>query len=196
MKRFSVTVFYYFLVLLTGFVSAKPLVYQVDPSHSTVGFGIRHLVSTVEGKFKDFSGQITLDENNLEASKVDFVVQAKSIDTGNSSRDDHLRNKDFFDVKKYRTLEFHSTRVKALSEKIFMVTGFFTMHGVKKVMNVKVVMNGPVANPRSPGVQTVGFETDFTVLRSDFGVNSWTDTAGVLGDEVQVRLRVEAHHKK
>src|SRR6266540_3684976 len=85
--------------------------FTFDKAHSLVGFRIRHFVSKVEGRFKDLDGTIWIDRANPSASKVELTVQAASIDTGVDARDNDLRSPNYFDVTKYPTITFRSTKI-------------------------------------------------------------------------------------
>ena len=135
-------------LLLPAFAAADPVVYKVDPDHSGVGFTIRHFVSNVSGRFKDFDGVIKYDKANPAASSVSFTVQAKSIDTDNDDRDNHLRSPDFFDAEKFPTLTFTSTSVKAVDADTLEVTGDMTIKGVTKKVTIPVDILGSVKTPR------------------------------------------------
>src|SRR5262249_17963833 len=93
--------------------AAGPHTYAIDRNHSHVGFGIRHLVSRVDGRFTDFAGSITYDAKAPEGSSVEITVQASSIDTATPRRDEDLRSPNFFDVAKFPTLSFKSAAVKS-----------------------------------------------------------------------------------
>lgn len=164
--------------------------YKIDTAHSNVSFSIRHLVSRSTGGFDDFTGTIMYDPANPAKMSVDATIQTKSIDTDNERRDNHLRSDDFFNVEKYPTITFKSTSAKKEGDKI-MVTGNFTMHGTTKSITLPVTVLGTGKHPRNQA-PIAGFETELTLKRSDYGVNSWTDAAGVLGDEVKVQITIEA----
>ncbi len=179
---------------LPALALAEPVTYKVDSSHSGVNFSIRHFVSNVPGRFKDFSGTIVYDKANPAASKVDFSVQAASVDTGNSDRDAHLRTADFFDTEKFPAWTFSSTQVKAKDADTLEVTGDLTAHGVTKKVTLDVDFLGTVKTPKS---EKAGFETSFTINRKDFGIvwNRVLDAGGtVLGDDVKVTVSIEADH--
>ena len=178
--------------LLTGSALAQPATYKVDPAHSSVIFNIRHLVSQVEGRFRDFQGSIDLDQKNLRNSKVNFTVKADSIFTDNEKRDAHLKGDDFFAVEKFPSLSFQSKRVLPRGQNKLEVLGTLTIHGVSKDVLVPVQLLG--VGPGFQG-QVAGFRSDFTINRKDYGIswNSKLDQGGsVLGDEVEIRLLVEA----
>jgi polyisoprenoid-binding protein YceI len=191
-SRFVVTAAALAALLLPAASLAEARTYAVDRAHSNVGFKIRHLISEVEGRFTDFDGKVTYDPQAPEASAVEFTVQATSIDTDNQRRDDHLRSADFFEVEKYPTLGFKSVSVARGSGDTLQVTGDLTIHGVTKRVTIPVRVTGVI--PFRDG-QKAGFASDFTVDRKDYNVtwNRNMDQGGVvLGDEVEIRIRVEA----
>ena len=167
---------------------AAPDVYKIDPVHSQVNFSIRHLVSRVQGRFRTVGGEITLDKDNLAASKVTAEIDATSIDTGNEKRDGHLKSDDFFKTEKNPKITFASTAVTAPSKDKLSVVGNLTMAGVTKPVTLDVNVNGFM-----PGL--AGFEAKTKVNRKDFGIN-WNrtlDAGGVLlGDDVDITITVEA----
>lgn len=174
---------------------AAPVTYEVDKVHSSIVFNVRHLVSQAEGRFRDFAGSIRYDAQDVKQSSVEFTVQSASIFTDNEKRDAHLKGEDFFAVEKYPTLSFKSKRVVPRGENKLDVLGTLTMRGVSKDIMVPVSILG--VGPGMRG-EVAGFRSDFKVNRKDFGIvwNSNLDKGGtVLGDEVEVRLLVEAGRK-
>ncbi len=172
--------------------------YTFDKAHTTVLFQVRHLLTNVTGKFKDFEGTIQVDRANPAASSVDFTVQTASIDTGEAKRDEHLRSADFFDVATHPKLTFRSTSVKPAGKDTYQVTGDLTMHGVTKPVTLTVTFLGSTKDPFS-GNEKLGFDVAGTLNRQDFGIkwNKTLDSGGVLvGDEVKVQVAVEANKAK
>ncbi len=165
--------------------------YAVDPSHSSVGFSIRHLVGRTSGHFNKFSGTVTYDSASPQTTTFSGIIQAKSIDTGNERRDNHLRSADFFDVAKYPHIEFDSTSVKKGVEDRLEVAGTLSLHGLTKPVTFPVEVLGVGVHPMN-GKAVAGFAAELTVKRSDYGVDNWTDAAGVLGDEVKITVLIEA----
>jgi polyisoprenoid-binding protein YceI len=179
-------------LLLPALAMADPAVYKVDPGHSGVNFSIRHFVSNVHGRFKEFDGVIKYDKANPAASSVSFTTQAKSIDTDNSDRDNHLRSPDFFDVEKFPTLTFTSTSVKAADADTLEVTGDLTIKGVTKKVTIPVDVLGSVKTPRG---EKAGFETTFKIDRKEYGVawNRALEAGGaMLGDDVTINISIES----
>jgi polyisoprenoid-binding protein YceI len=183
-------------VALAALLAAAPAVgaetFIVDKGHSEVGFQIRHMMTKVRGRFNQFEGRIEADRAKPGASSVEFTIQATSIDTANENRDKDLRSADFFDVEKYPTITFKSTRITPKGKDAYDVTGTLTMRGVSKEITLPVSFLGFMKNQR--GTDTAGFETAVTLNRKDFGI-SWNrtlDAGGVLlGDEVYVSISLE-----
>jgi polyisoprenoid-binding protein YceI len=167
--------------------------FTVDKGHSEVGFQIRHMMTKVRGRFTDFEGRIVADRAKPETASVELTIQAASIDTANEARDKDLRGADFFDVEKYPTITFKSTRVKSRGKDAYDVTGTLTMRGVSKEVTLPVTFLGFMKNQR--GTDTAGFETAVTLNRKDYGItwNRTLDAGGVLlGDEVAASINLEA----
>jgi polyisoprenoid-binding protein YceI len=167
---------------------AAPEAYQVDPVHSAILFRTKHLnVSHVYGRFDQFSGTITIDEANPAASSVRIEVDAKSLNTGNPKRDDHLRSPDFFGVVQFPKITFASTAVKKDGD-VYEVTGDLALHGVTKSVTVKMQQLGKGPGMK-PGTTLVGFEGVLEIKRSDYGMNFMLN--GV-SDDVRLTLAFEA----
>lgn len=158
------------LCLLTALVTAGPAVaekYEVDRAHSSLSFSVGHLgLTEIDGRFTDFTGTIDFTPGSNEGS-VEFTAQAKSINTDVEARDEHLRSADFFDVEKYPTLHFKSTKVTHLSEDRYQVDGKLTIHGVTKPVTTSARIVGP---KEAMGAQKIGFRTTFKINRLDFKV--------------------------
>ena len=175
-------------VLLVSTAGAEE--YQIDSEHSNVAFSVRHLVSRTSGQFNEFSGSIHYDAEHPEKTRIEATVQVASLDTDNVKRDGHLKSGDFFDVEQFPTITFKSTKAMVKDE-VLQVTGEFTMHGQTKTITLPVEVLGIGTHPYNQK-PVAGFETRTALLRSDYAVNSWADAAGVLGDEVRVRVTIEA----
>ena len=182
------------LALLPALAAAEPVAYKVDGAHSSATFTIRHFVSEVDGRFKDFDGTIKYDKANPSASTVAFNIRAASIDTDNANRDKHLSSPDFFDVAKFPTLTFASTSVSAKDANTLNVTGNLTIHGVTKAVTVPVAVLGTAKG--MGGADLAAFKTSFTINRQDYGV-AWNRAmeggGSILSDDVTITIRVESH---
>ncbi len=164
----------------------------IDPSHSTVGFVVRHLVSKVRGHFGSFSGQIIGNPEDLSQASASLEVQITTVNTNQPDRDNHLRTSDFFDVEHYPTMTYTSTRVERISDSEYTVYGNLTLRGVTNEVPVHVEFLGLGADPW--GNARAGFEISGRINRKDFGVN-WNqvlEAGGVMvGDNVDLHLELE-----
>lgn len=184
------------LLSLTGAATAEK--YNTDKAHSTVGFTVTHLqLSEVDGRFKDFTGEINFDPNAPAKTTINFTVQSKSVSTDNDKRDEHLRGSDFFDTEKFPTLTFRSTKVAALGEDRYSVTGDLTIHGVTKQVTVQATIKGPV-DAFKDGNLSIAYRTTFKINRMDFKVgDGWKGGSdSVVSHDVFVTLKGEAHQAK
>lgn len=184
-------------LLLTGLASAKT--WEIDPVHTNVMFKVRHLISSVTGQFNDFTGTISFDEKKPEATAmVDVTIQAKSIDTNNQKRDDHLRSADFFDVATKPTLTFKSTKLVKGKKDTGKLHGKLTIRGVEKDVVLDVQFVGTSPDPFDPKVSRAAFWGSTKINRKDFGV-SWNKTLDkggmLLSEDVEITLQVEAVEK-
>ena len=192
-----------FSALLTAHAAFASDIYFIDKHHSNMGFLIRHLFTKVPGRFTDFSGQISFDEANPEQSTVEVTIKTASVNTDNDERDKDLRSPNFFDVEKFPQITFRSKSVKGTGQNTADVTGDLTMHGVTKevVLKVEFTGKGKGAGPQgtnAPGrdatTMVTGWDATATVQRSNFGMawNQMIEGTRVVGDDVQIDLRVEA----
>lgn len=164
----------------------------IDTSHSWVGFSVRHLMSRVRGRFTEFAGDIVIGET-LDASLVNVTVELSSVDTGNEMRDNHLRNKDFFDVEQTPKMTFASTGLRPAGDK-WVLTGDLTIREITKAVEIEVGFLG-VDPTGMQGEQRLGFEGSTSITRSDFGVSFGVATDGAkvfVGHKVDIHLEVEA----
>lgn len=171
--------------------------FVADKVHSSTEFRIRHLMSNVRGTFRDFEAVMQIDRANPASSSVEFTIQTASIDTGEASRDEHLRSPDFFEAAKYPTITFKSQTVAPKGPNRFDVTGDLTMHGVTKRVTLPVEFLGFMRDAR--GVERAFFRIETTLDRKDYNI-SWNrvlDEGGVLlGDEVKAEIELQMVKKK
>lgn len=179
------------LFCLFGFAAAAADEYTIDPVHSSITFKVKHLgVSYVHGRFNEISGMLRYDDTNTANFSVTVRVAAGSVDTSNGQRDAHLRSADFFDVQRFPTIEFNSTSVRKQSADTYVVSGDLSLHGVTRPLEVEVVLTG--AGQDYQGNHRIGFETDFAVERSNFGMDKMLTTAG---DQVRLSVGIEGVRK-
>ena len=185
-------------LLIIGFIGSTPVAeaavaYEIDTSHSMIIFRAKHKgISYNYGRFNEFGGSLTIDETDISKSAVQFEVKAASIDTANKKRDQHLRSPDFFSAKQFPVITFKSTEVKMKegTEDTLVVTGDLELLGVKKSITVDVAITGKGKGER--GESMIGFETIFTIQRSEFGM---TYGIGAVGDDVRLIVTIEAAQK-
>ena len=179
-------------LLIAGIAHADSVEWKLDPSHTTVGFTVPHLVvSSVEGRFKEATAKIALDDADLTKSQVSVDINAASIDTGDAKRDDHLKSPDFFDVKKFPKLSFKSTKI-AKAGTSYKLTGDLTIRDVTKSVTLDATLSAPVKTPW--GNQARAAKVTGKIKRSDFGLkwNKGLETGGVLvGEEVTLNVTAE-----
>ena len=172
-----------------------PATYAIDPMHSKAGFEVPHLViSTVEGKFKNFEGKIAINED-FTKSVIEARIEAKSIDTGVDQRDDHLRSADFFNVAEFPHLEFKSTRIEGAPEK-FKVIGNLTIRGITKEVVLESKYLGSVVD--GYGNNKIALEGKTVINRKEFGLvwNSLVEVGPVVGDNITIGLKIQAAQVK
>jgi polyisoprenoid-binding protein YceI len=173
---------------------AQSTTWTIDSSHSIAEFTVRHMmVSNVRGAFGKVTGTANWDGKNLATASVDVVIDAASIDTREPKRDAHLKSADFFDVEKFPTLTFKSTKVEAAGAGRAKMTGDLTIRGVTKTVVLDVT--GPTPEVKDQGGNSrLGASATTTINRRDFGVlwNRSLDAGGVVvGDEVKITIEVE-----
>ncbi len=168
--------------------------YSIDTSHSTIEFAVKHMmVSTAKGRFTKFAGAAEIDEATPANSKVNVTIDTASVNTGDEKRDGHLRSADFFDAEKYPAITFSSTKVEALGDEAYRVTGDFTMHGVTKPLTFDITREGVTKNMQ--GKQVQGFSANLAISRKDFGLewNVALESGGwLVSDHVKIALEIEA----
>jgi len=159
--------------------------YILDKKHASIRFSVSHLgISNVMGQFRIFDGQFVFESNG--ASSVSFEIDASSVDTNQSQRDDHIRSEDFFDVSNFPKITFKADRFTYDEEgDPKTITGDLSFHGSTKEMtfDVKAVGAGEVRGKFHAGYQATG-----KLSRSAFGVDS---LPAVVGDEIEITVNLE-----
>ncbi len=168
--------------------------WSIDPAHSVVEFKVKHMmISNVKGQFAGVSGTLSLDDADLTKSRIEASIDTASINTREPQRDAHLKSADFFDVEKFPTLAFKSTRVTAGRDGGLAVEGDLTIHGLTR--KVVFAVEGPTAPGKDPwGKTRIGISATAKISRKDYGLtwNAALETGGILvGDEVTITLDVQ-----
>jgi polyisoprenoid-binding protein YceI len=174
--------------------AAAPVTYQIDASHSVAGFSVKHLVvSNVKGELGAITGTVVYDKDDVTKSTVEAEIDVKAINTRDEKRDGHLKSPDFFDVAKFPTAKFKSTKVEKHGDKL-KVTGDLTLRGVTKPVTLEVDVPAAEVGVKAWGVVKSGTSATTTINRKEFGI-SWSQLAdnggAIVSDEVKVNLELE-----
>ena len=180
------------LALVPALALAQASTWNIDGSHTRTGFSVKHLViSDVKGEFGKTEGKVQLDEGDLSRSTVEVTIPADSIDTRDAKRDGHLKSADFFDVAKYPTITFKSTKVVPGKDGAISITGDLTMHGVTKPVTLDGELSKAIVDPW--GLTRRGVTLTGKIDRKAWGI-TWgkmTDVGAVVGDEVKLDIQAE-----
>jgi len=184
MKKFAMAVGLAAMLAVPSF--AATTTWQLDPNHTNAQFTVRHLgISNVQGDFTKISGTVTLDDSDITKSSVNVTIDATSIDTRVSRRDDDLKSEHFLNVAQFPTITFQSTKV-AKSGDGLLVTGNLTIRGVTKEVTLNVT--GPTAPVTAMGSPHRGASATLKINRQDFGVSA---DPGMVGDELAIQIDLE-----
>jgi len=194
-RRFSLSIAIAMLLSLCLIPPAKAATstWQIDPAHTAAQFAVKHLMtSTVRGQFKGVTGTVVWDDQDVTRSSVNVTIDATTIDTGTAPRDADLRSANYFDVAKYPTLTFKSTKIEQAGSGKLKVTGDLTIHGVTK--SVVLEVDGPSAVIKDPwGNARSAIAATTKVNRQDFGVSGG---AGAVGDDISITIDMEMIKQK
>ncbi|HTE33047.1 MAG TPA: YceI family protein [Chryseolinea sp.] len=167
--------------------------WTLDPTHSELGFKIKHLMITnVSGSFKDFQTEVQTDGADFSTAQINVAAEMASLSTNNEQRDAHLRTSDFFEVDKFPQLKFKSTRIDKVNDDTLTLHGELTLKGITKAVKLNVEINGVTKDPW--GGERAGFVVTGKIKRSEWGVNfnSALETGGVmLGEDVTINGEIQ-----
>ncbi|MFC5588037.1 YceI family protein [Sporosarcina soli] len=167
--------------------------WTVDASHTSVGFSVKHMmVSKVKGSFGAVEGSLDGNPEDLTEAKIDFKIDAASINTNNTDRDNHLRSGDFFDTETYPNITFISTEIVKKDSDEYKITGDMTIKDVTKKVTFEVEYEGKGTNPW--GVELAAFEVKGKISRKEFGLtwNQTLEAGGVLvGDDIKISIDLQ-----
>jgi polyisoprenoid-binding protein YceI len=168
-------------------LAAEKYVIDTEGAHAFVQFRIKHLgYSWLYGRFNEFGGTFTYDEDNPGASQVEVVINTASIDSNHAERDKHLRDTDFLDVDKYPEARFKSTAYQEAGGDKATLEGDLTLHGITRPVTIDVTKIG--SGPDPWGGFRRGFEGTTRIKLADFGI---TKDLGPASQEVDLTLSVE-----
>jgi polyisoprenoid-binding protein YceI len=166
--------------------------YTLDTAHSEVGFQVRHLMSKVRGRFGSFSGTVAIADEPLESS-VEVSIDTASIETGDATRDGHLRSADFLATEEFPAMTFRSTAVRVAGRNRYDVDGELTIRDITGPVTLSVVYEGTATDPW--GHTKAGFSAETEIDREAWGLtwNQVLETGGVLvGKKVRIQLEIQA----
>ncbi|MFB7286892.1 YceI family protein [Actinacidiphila glaucinigra] len=168
--------------------------YTIDPTHSEVGFSVRHaMVTTVRGQFAEYEGKLQLDGSKPANSSAEVTIKVVSIDTNQTQRDEHLRTGDFFDAATYPEISFRSSSAEQVDDETYRMHGDLTIKDTTKPVSIDFTYNGSAIDPY--GNLRVGFEGSTTVNRGDWGLtyNAALEGGGVLiSEKVKLTFDISA----
>ena len=168
---------------------AKPVEYKIDPTHTATVFTWNHFgFSTPSANFSDIQGIINVDTAKPTASSVNVTIPLASLNTNVKALDEHLKTADFFDAEKYPNITFKSTKVQALSNNKYKITGDLTVKNVTKPVVLDATLNKKAVHPMTKA-ETVGFNATTSFNRSAFGVGGYVPN---VGDKITVNITTEA----
>ena len=195
MIRYSLKTVVLAILLFSPFMSqAKENIigretYHFDKAHTNILWFISHIgFSNSMGQFMDYDGQIILDHDNPARSSVTITLRTASIMTGQEKFDTHLKSPDFFNVEKYPTATFASTKVTLLKDDRAEIDGDFTLLGVTKPLTLKVRFNKRAMDIPTNKMRS-GFSVKTTIKRSLWGMKYYLP---FIGDDVIIRIEAEA----
>jgi polyisoprenoid-binding protein YceI len=178
-------------VEIPGYVTGT---WTIDPVHSEVSFVVRHMmVSKVRGRFDKFEGTITTASDPLQ-STVEATIDLGSVNTGNETRDNHIRSEDFFHIEKHPTMTFRSTGIRPDGDD-YLLDGDLTLRGITQPVTFRLELNG--FGPDPYGGMRAGFSATTEINRNDWNVSYNGAIPGasngvVLSDKVTINLEIEA----
>jgi polyisoprenoid-binding protein YceI len=187
------------IVLFALMLAAPPAVravdiYSVDPTHTSVVFGVGHNnLSFVYGFFKKAQGSYSLDPVNPANSQFLFVVEVNSLDTNHAQRDQHLQSAEFFDAQRHPQMKFRSTSCQRTNTPedgiVYYVTGDMTIRGVTRQVRLPLRMLGEGEGVQKDGAKDrrTAFYCNFEVKRSDYGMS----TIPIVADAVGITISFE-----
>ncbi|MEO6221307.1 MAG: YceI family protein [Ginsengibacter sp.] len=165
----------------------------LDPTHSEVHFKIKHLViSTVSGAFKKFDGSFESSKGDFSDAKVNFTIDAATIDTNNEQRDGHLKSDDFFNAEKYPEIKFVSTSINKKADDEYVLKGDLTITDVTKPVELDVEYGGETKDLY--GQHKAGFDVRGKIDRQEFGLkwSALTEAGGlVVSNDVKLAISVQ-----
>ncbi|MEL6476734.1 MAG: YceI family protein [Pseudomonadota bacterium] len=179
------------LSLVAGAALAAPAKYEIDPSHTTLGFWVSHIgYAKTWGQFTEVSGSFVYDDETQTLTDLSVTVPTASVNTHHEARDGHVKNADFLDVGAHPQMTFTATGGEVTGDNTGKVTGDLTLLGITKPVTLDVTLNKVGPYPFGHKKETMGISARGTVKRSEFGMTY--ALGGIVGDEVEIVVEMEA----
>lgn len=174
--------------------AASATTYTLEPNYTQGVLRWDHLgFSYPAAQFAQGTGTLEFDENEPAMASIRVTIPTASLSTGVPDLDEHLKSEDFFDVAKFPTATFVSTRVeKGMGMNQFKVTGNLTIRKITKPVTLDVTLLKIGKNVRTE-VATVGFDAKGTLKRSDFGLGAFVPQ---VSDEIRLLVTTQAAESK
>ena len=172
-------------------VTGGQVLYVIDPAHTYPHFGVSHLgLSTLRGRFNKTSGWIVLDRGARSGSMT-VVIDVDSLDTGDRTLAQRLREADFFDAESYPTITFRSNKLRFEGDNLVGVDGELTIRAITKPVSLKVnsFRCAPLPLIR---IEACGANAETRIQRADFGISIYPS---MIGAEVELLLPIDAHRR-
>ncbi|MEQ9264323.1 MAG: YceI family protein [Balneolaceae bacterium] len=181
-----------FVISSVALVRIDATSWNIDKSHSSINFEVRHFFAKVPGAFNEYEATVNFSPDNLAESNIDVTIQVASVDTKNERRDGHLQSGDFFEAETYPAITFKSDKIESTGDNNFVAHGTLTIKDVTKDFELPFTLLGVMDNPFRENMIVAGISSEFTLLRNDFGVGTgnWVSDA-VVGNEVDITLNLE-----
>jgi polyisoprenoid-binding protein YceI len=168
--------------------------YDIDPTHAWVSFKTNHNGwANAHGTFKDVSGTISFDKDNVENSSIDLKIQAASIDTNHEQRDTHLKSPDFLNAEEFPEITYKSTKIEKTGDKTAKVTGDLSIAGNSKPVTLEVIWNEESGLPWDASKIKTGFSATGEFDATEFNIPKLADSG--LGPNFKLDIDVEALKK-
>jgi polyisoprenoid-binding protein YceI len=172
---------------------AEPASWSLDAKHSNIAFNVNYMaIAEVSGKFTSVKGEMTTEKDDFSDAKVNFTIDAKSVDTDDAGRDKHLNSDDFFNTEVYPEIKFTSTSFKSLGDNKYELKGDMTIRDVTKSISFEVKHGGNVTDAR--GAVRAGFKARAVIDRLAYGIkwaNKTPDGGLVVDKDVEIVLNIQ-----
>jgi polyisoprenoid-binding protein YceI len=169
------------------------MIWNIEGSNSSIGFSVKHMMfATVKGRFRQMTGKMVLDEENIANSFIEATVETTSIETDDKGRDKNLRSHEFFDVVNYPTMTFKSKQIKPISRTSYKLIGDLTIRNITREVSFNVEYSGKASNPFSG--DSASFRAATIINRKEFHLG-WSSMVEAGGLTVSEQVKIELHIK-